>query len=124
MCTTFFFLIDCVLALTLPSLFHSDHAANDDAVFADRAASPQAARVEEPLKAAAQMSAHELVEELVVVAARQAELVAQLKAQAVVEGVALLRRMSRLPCSRRSWLGRRQRCWLLLSTRRRLLMRS
>ena len=38
------------------------------------------------MKAAAQMSAHELVEELAVVAARQAELVTQLKAQAVVEG--------------------------------------
>jgi predicted nucleic acid-binding Zn-ribbon protein len=54
-------------------------------VFADRATSPQAAHVEEPLKAAAQMSTHALVEELAVVAARQAELVTQLKARAVVE---------------------------------------
>ena len=73
-------------------LFYSDHAANDDAVFAERAVSPQAARVEEPLKAAAQMFAQELVEELAVVAARQAELVTQLKAQAVVEGGSLARK--------------------------------
>ena len=90
----------------------------------DRAVSPQAAHVEEPVKAAAQMSAQELVEELTVVAARQAELVTQLKAQSIVEGAVSLRRMSRLPCSRRSWLGRRQRCWLPRSTQRRSLMRS
>ena len=58
-------------------------------MFAERAASPQAVRVEEPLKAVAQMSAQEVVEELSVVAARQAELVTQLKAQAVVEGGSL-----------------------------------
>lgn len=91
-----------ILVLTLPFLFCSDHAAESDVVFAEHVVSPQAARVEEPLKAAAQMSAQELVEELTVVAARQAELVTQLKAQSVVEGVVSLRRMSRLPCSRRS----------------------
>ena len=72
MFTILFLLICYILVLTLPSLFCSDHAANDDAVFADRAVSSQAARVDEPLKAAAQMSAHDLVEELAVVAARQA----------------------------------------------------
>ena len=41
------------------------------------------------MKAAAQMSAQELVEELAGVAARQAELVTQLKARAVVEGGSL-----------------------------------
>lgn len=55
-------------------------------MFADRAVSPQAARVEEPVKEAAQMSAQELVEELALVAARQAELATQLKAQSVLEG--------------------------------------
>ena len=70
-------------------MFYSDRVANDDAVFAEHAVSPQAARVEEPLKAAAQMSAQELVEELAVVAARQAELVTQLKAQSVVVGGSL-----------------------------------
>ena len=44
-------------------------------MFTYRAASPQAAHVEEPVKAAAQMSVQELVEKLAVVAARQAELV-------------------------------------------------
>ena len=58
-------------------------------MFVDRAASPKVADVEEPLKATAQMSAQELVEELAGVATRQAELVTQLKARAVVEGGSL-----------------------------------
>ena len=58
-------------------------------MFAERVVSSQAARVEESLKAAAQMSAQELVEELAVATARQAELVTQLKAQSVVEGSSL-----------------------------------
>ena len=58
-------------------------------MFAERVVSPQAARVEEPLKAAEQMSAQQLVEELAVAAARQAELVTQLKTQSVVEGGSL-----------------------------------
>ena len=58
-------------------------------MFDERVVSPRAARVEEPLKAAREMSAQELVKELAVVAARQAELVTQLKAQSVVEGGSL-----------------------------------
>ena len=78
--------------LIASSLFHRDHAAEGDAAFADHAASPKTADVEEPLKAAAQMSAQELVEELADVAARQAELVTQLKARTVVEGGSLAQR--------------------------------
>jgi hypothetical protein len=116
--TILFFLICYILILTVPPLFCSDHVAHDDVVFAERAATPQAARVEEPVEEVAQMSAEEVVEELAVVTARQAELVTRLKAQAV-RGVALLRRMSGLPCSRRNWLGRGQRRWLLRSIPRR-----
>ena len=65
-------------------------------MFAEGVVPPQAAHVEEPLKAAEQMSAQQLVEELAVAAARQAELVTQLKAQYVVEGAVSLRRMRRL----------------------------
>ena len=78
-------------------MFCSDHAVETDAVFAEGVVPPQAAHVEEPLKAAEQMSAQQLVEELAVVAARQAELVTQLKAQSILEGVVSLRRMRRLP---------------------------
>ena len=48
--------------------------------------------MEKPLKAAVQMSAQELVEDLADVAARQAELVTQLKVRAVVEGGSLAQR--------------------------------
>ena len=83
------------------SLSRRDHAAEGGAAFDDHAASPKiadveeplkAADVEEPLKAAAQMSAQELVEELTGIAARQAELVTQLKARTVVEGGSLAQR--------------------------------
>ena len=87
---TIFSCLIYISVLTLSSFSHRDHAAEADAVFVDRAASPKVADVEEPLKATAQMSAQELVEELAGVATRQAELVTQLKARAVVEGVALL----------------------------------
>lgn len=86
MCTTFFPLICCIFILNFNFLFCSDRAAESDAVFAERVVSPQATSVEEPLKAAAQMSARELVEELAIVAACQAELVTQLKVHSVVEG--------------------------------------
>ena len=92
-----FLLICCIYVLTFFFLLLcSDHAAESDAVFAEGVVPPQAAHVEEPLKAAEQMSAQQLVEGLAVAAARQAELVTQLKVQYVVEGAVSLRRMRRL----------------------------
>ena len=72
-----------------PSVVCSDHAAEGDAFFTEGVVPPQAAHVEEPLKAAEQMSVQQLMEELAVAAARQAELVTQLKVQYVGEGSSL-----------------------------------
>ena len=102
----FLLLLICfIYILTFLLLSCSDHAAEGGAVFADRAASPQAAHVEEPVKAAAQMSAQELVEELTVVAARQAELVTQLKAQSVVEGGTLAQKDEQIALLRAQLAG-------------------
>ena len=57
------------------------------------------------MKAAAQMSAHELVEELTVVAARQAELVTQLKANAVVEGGSLAQKDEQIALLKAQFAG-------------------
>ena len=64
----------------------SDHAAEGDATFVGGVVSPQAARVEEPLKVAEEVSPQQLMEELAAVAGRQTELVAQLKTRYVGEG--------------------------------------
>ena len=69
----------------------SDDAAGGDAASVEGSVPPQAAHthVEEPVRVDEGMSAQQLMEELGVVAARQSELVTQLKARYVREGSSL-----------------------------------
>lgn len=84
-----FLFIFLYYARTFSSFTCSDHAAEGDAAFVGGVVSPQAAHVEEPSKAAEEVSAQQLMEELAAAAERQTELVTQLKARYVGEGSSL-----------------------------------